>query len=334
MTQRIDTQGVAELSREVSARMYGTSRPLAVLEEPVGRLRQGGSLRYEDLERLADPAVWPFDRWWRWPTREQIEHLLPRTEDRFAFLESLPAEHGEREAESSVISLLYYDIFKHIELVSIVLRFTNTLDYGMYSPPVAYYLNVPRGYSYGREYRSFLGELRKLRKVYGLKRIADMEQFCWVLAMSQKPELADLREGILNYFHRAIGDGARKRIVSEMMTAEVLGRSDRDRALFYAGLGDYETAGKWAASAFEGRVEEKCREKGIALVVTTPDGAHRQKSLAALVKALCKHTKRDAREYFAVKELRNHIVHYRENLTFTPAAVERIMAALEDMDAW
>ncbi len=73
------------------------------------------------------------------------------------------------------------DVFKSIELVSIILRFVRPEHYGIISLPVERVLDVRRGSEAIETYQNYLADLRAVRFHYGFKRTADADMALWVL---------------------------------------------------------------------------------------------------------------------------------------------------------
>jgi len=176
------------------------------------------------------------------------------------------------DAEKEIIQILFYEIFKHLELVSIILRFIDEENYAIYSPPVAKIINSPRGYSYSSEYLSYLKELRKYRDIYKLRKVAYVDMFLWAIEV-----LGDERKGILDLFHQNIEKNARIRITKEIMKQEVYGKTDLEKSKFFLGVEAYAHAAKWAGCAFEDIIRNKCRDNNIPL--NKEDGTKKELSL-------------------------------------------------------
>jgi hypothetical protein len=52
---------------------------------------------------------------------------------------------------------------KNIELVSIVLRFVDPYNFGMFTPPVEKLLETKREYNYVETYINYLNDLKKIK---------------------------------------------------------------------------------------------------------------------------------------------------------------------------
>lgn len=157
--------------REVSEKKYGTPFDLPAIERSVTHLRSRTPLTYADLQYFASPQHWWFEKFWVFPPEHHLTPALKRR--RFDFWQ-LPA------AEKSLIASLL-DVFKSIELVSIILRFIRPEHYGIISPPVERVLDVRRGSHAVETYSNYLEDLRAIRGHYGFRRAADADMALWVL---------------------------------------------------------------------------------------------------------------------------------------------------------
>lgn len=284
--------------RRASSVRYDKEIDFTPITNELSKLKNGGRLKYEHLELIADPNIWPFHTWWRFPEESQIRDGLSKTEERFVLLKDLPQNHDEREGrEKEIIRLLYYDVFKHIELVSIVLRFIDEENYAIYSPPVAHLTNSPRGFSYGSELLNYLGEIRKWRDIYELEKAAYVDMFLWAIEV-----LGENREEIWELFHHKVQEDQRRKIVQNMIGSGVINKSDKERAVFYSSIQEYDTAAKWAGCSFEGVIRNKCSERGIPL--NREDGT--KKTMGELVN---EYPRLNSEEKRKIIELRNNTAH-------------------------
>jgi hypothetical protein len=266
---------VEAIFKTVSSKRYTKAVDFDSITKELSKLKEGGRLTYEHLEMISDEKVWPFSNWWRWPTKDQIYESLLKTEGLFRDLNGLSEIHEERlEIEKNIIHVLYYDIFKHLELVSIVLRFIDEYNYAIYSPPVTRILNPPRGYSYTIEYLNYLKEIRKYKFIYQLEKAAYVDMFLWAIEVR-----GDESEEILDLFHKHIEDSVRKDVVRNILNKNVMNKSDLEKSIFYCDIGEYDLAAKLAGCAYENALQKKCIEKRIPLV----DENNKPKTLGAIV---------------------------------------------------
>jgi len=93
MEIEIPRSQVEEIFYKVSKERYVKKVDFSHLTEELSDLKNGGCLTYEHLEKISDENIWPFHKWWRWPTKEQIEEQLKKTDGLFRVLSTLPREH-------------------------------------------------------------------------------------------------------------------------------------------------------------------------------------------------------------------------------------------------
>lgn len=157
---------------EVTKEKYGTVYDYAAIERDVAHLRdQRTPLTYDDLRYFESPDNWGFRTWWVFPPELHVTSELKRSE--FDFW-NLP-----KKQENLIVSLL--NVFKFIELVSIILRFVRPEHYGIISPPVERILEVRRGSNAADTYLNYIEHLRKIKEHYHFERVADADMALWVL---------------------------------------------------------------------------------------------------------------------------------------------------------
>lgn len=135
------------------------------------RLRETFPIRFSDLHVLFQACQqnnWWFDKYWDLPTKTGPLGL------------SIPFGELDAGVEAQVIRELLEDL-KHIELVSIVLRFVRPDQYGILSPPVQQVLNVSWGSDAVQTYVNYLQNVRELQAEVGFDRVADVDKALWVL---------------------------------------------------------------------------------------------------------------------------------------------------------
>lgn len=157
---------------EVTKEKYGKVYDYAAVERDVAHLRdKRRPLTYDDLGYFESPRNWGFWTWWVFPPEHHVTPELKRRE--FDFW-NLP-----KKERSLIKSLL--DVFKFIELVSIILRFVRPEHYGIISPPVERILEVRRGRNAADTYLNYIGDLNKVKDHYHFVRVADADMALWVL---------------------------------------------------------------------------------------------------------------------------------------------------------
>ncbi len=160
-----------EAFEEGSKEKYGTAQDLAAIEFAVAPLRNRRALTYKDLKDFESPRNWEFKTWWVFPPEQ---HLTPELQSREFNFQNLPDD------EESVIAALL-QVFKSIELVSIILRFVRPEQYGIISPPVERILDVRRESDAVKTYLNYIDDLREVAKRYRFERVANADMALWVL---------------------------------------------------------------------------------------------------------------------------------------------------------
>ena len=126
---KVSQPHVEAIFKSVSSKRYKKEVNFDPITIELSKLKEGGRLNYEHLELISDNNVWPFSRWWRWPTKDQISEYLLKTEGLFKCLNGLSEIHEERlEIEKNIIHVLYYDIFKEqVEMSELEEKLSNLL---------------------------------------------------------------------------------------------------------------------------------------------------------------------------------------------------------------
>lgn len=156
---------------EISARKYGAPFDLAAIERAVRHLRGRRPLTYADLSYFVSAEHWWFEKYWVLPPEDKISPKLAKLT--FDFW-NLP------KRQDGVLRQLL-EVFKSIELVSIILRFVKPEAYGIISPPVERVLDVRRGSDALETYRNYLEDLGAVCAHYGFPRAADADMALWAL---------------------------------------------------------------------------------------------------------------------------------------------------------
>ena len=157
--------------KEVTSKKYGIAYDYAAIEADVAELRNRRPLTYNDLRYFESPRNWEFRRWWDFPPEHHVTPELKRREFNFWRL--------PKQEQRLVKSLL--EVFKSIEIVSIILRFVRPEHYGIISHPVERILDVRRGGDAVENYFNYIGDLRKVAEHYHFERVADADIALWVL---------------------------------------------------------------------------------------------------------------------------------------------------------
>ncbi|RMH37297.1 MAG: hypothetical protein D6690_02720 [Nitrospirae bacterium] len=128
-------------------------------------------LTFELLHRLFQAcrdANWWFEDYWDPPGRQG------------ALAVSFAIQDFDDETERQGIQELLAEL-KHIELVSIVLRFARPDRYGILSPPVQRVLHIAWGSNAVETYLNYLANLREIQRAAGFRTAAEADMALWVL---------------------------------------------------------------------------------------------------------------------------------------------------------
>ncbi|MGC8500855.1 MAG: hypothetical protein ACP5OS_06740 [Leptospirillia bacterium] len=159
---------------EITFKKYGKRYRLEKIEESVEHVRRENRLTWEDVQRIRESEEWLYDRHWAVPDPEAVRAGLSRVEGRLDFW------HYHRKRETLVATL--YEVFKNIEVVSVILRFVIPEHFAIYSPPMARILEVRRGLRDTDTYRNYLDNLEAIRRhTKGFSTIAQVNMAVWVL---------------------------------------------------------------------------------------------------------------------------------------------------------
>lgn len=313
----ISSREVKETFNSISEKRFGKKVNFQPIEEELGKLKKGGALTYEHLELISNPQYWPFQNFWMWPSKEQIEDKLKDTEDLFKDIDKKFNEEEKRiPGEEDIFRKLHYNIFKHIELASIILRFICPEYYGIYSPPVCRILNPPRGKSYTEEYLNYLKKLREWTDIYGLGKVAFTDMFLWALEENSRfPK--KIKDNLSSILYSKVSESNVPLFIENILNA-----SELKRANIYLKLGDYETAAKWAGVAFERVIRDICRKFDIKI----KDKMNRYKTLENLTLEVLDRLKINFTEREKIIQVRK-----RRNVAFHPENKKFIKEEVEEM---
>ncbi len=167
---------------DVTRKLYGKRQDLREVERRTTGVRQAGHLTWDDVKTVRDAELWKGGEFWQWPTCEEFDRRRKRRplED----LSNLP--YGQREIVDGLL-----DIFRHIEPVSVVLRFVNPKNYGILSPPVEKLLEIGPARDPRDKYLRYVGHLQKLRNKCGFKTAAEVDMALWVLSKAVEATKSD-----------------------------------------------------------------------------------------------------------------------------------------------
>lgn len=288
----MDAKKYQQLFKEITKTRYGVDINFQKIEEGLSHVRNGGALEYEDLELIADEKLWPFKRFWMWPSREQIENDLGKTEGKLIN----PFSSGDHEAREKEILSLLLGIFKNLALVSIILRFVWPEYYAIYSRPNLWILRTERGASDIEEYKNYIKVMRILKETFRVERTADVDMI--IYAISKKCEE---HKEFIKFLADHLPGSLKIREVISYLSNDPLNVAE----IFYQ-QNDYKTAGFWASQAFEILLYREYKR-----VVKIPRRNKDKGELEDIIDQLCEYEEYYGRGDFLheLRRLRNRAIH-------------------------
>ncbi len=306
----MDKSKYETLFNQIIKKKHGMEIDFEKIEAKLGHLREGDALIYSDLEIIADDNCWPFNKYWMWPSRYQVEDKLKKTKGLF---KGLP---GEEEYEKKVIGNLS-EIFKNIALVSIILRFVCPKHYAIYSRPPLKILRIERGANDAEEYLNYVGELRLLKRSFQVGTTAEVDMIVWAIAQEKGAHLREFKKLLAEQLPENLKPG-------ELIT--YLSNDPLKIAEIYFIQKDHKTAGFWAARAFEKYLRDEC----VYLIGFIPP--RKNGEIMTLIDYLCRKTEYRYEEntLHNIRQLRNKAVHESGNFTKNDAKdfIERLKSLM------
>ena len=174
---------------DVTSALYGESQKLREVEKLAVETANTGRLTYDDLETIIRVDLWSGGTFWQWPTRVQFDKRC--------------AEHGFDDQsvvlwggmQPTIAKLL--KVLRHIEPVSVVLRFIEPKDFGILSPPAEKILEIGPAHKPLDKYLNYVYDLRRLRDQRGFESAAEVDMALWVMqeVIAAKDSQSDWLEG-------------------------------------------------------------------------------------------------------------------------------------------
>ena len=158
---------------EVSRVLYGSRQDLQAIERFSAHVVDTGRLGFEDVEAIMDAGFWHGGTFWQWPTHEEF---MDRCET--GAVEDLWSLPGRQNA---IIDRLLR-IFRHIEPVSVVLRFVDPANFGILSAPVEKILEIGPTHRPREKYLKYVKDLRSLRSERHFNNAAEVDMALWVMS--------------------------------------------------------------------------------------------------------------------------------------------------------
>jgi hypothetical protein len=299
------------LFQEAAKLRTGKEMRLDLLEQKLAEARSRMQVGPKELRIIEDESesVWTYRDWWDQYSEQVLQPI------------QLPPDVQSREGKQEAIELLYEKI-RHIEIVSVVLRFLRPKEFGIISPPVEHLLNLPPAENHTEHYMGYLDILKEfVERDPVLDRVADVDMALWAAAhLSNIRDYAPLTEDMNRdpYFQE----------VRLRNLTEGLGRywvQDNSNRLLLARVllkHDYLIAAGIAARVFESVVYKIADELGVDAYPK-----RNQSKAAALVEKLEREQQRtltnlglEPGELKKLWERRNDAVHPDRQITKAGAA--------------
>jgi hypothetical protein len=264
---------------ETTLRFEGRRQDLSAVEADVAKIGAAGVTR-EVLRTIELSAAWTYPQWW------------PRLSERLATPVALPDGRVTDPVAQKAIRDLYEQL-KHIEVVSVALRFLRPQAFAIISPPVTALLNLPPADGHVQQYLEYIATLAGFVEHYReLDRVADVDMALWTAArLSFLPEHAALCSAMCSdeYFQEV-----RLRNLTRSFPREQ--PDDRRRLIFASVLvsHDHSTGALIAGRVYEGLVRSIGARLGLP-----PSPRNKQSEVGALVYQLDR-TRAPEIEHFGV----------------------------------
>ena len=173
-------QECLERQGAVAEALFRKPQNLGAIEEEVSKV-ESGSLIYDHIEPIMKVDPWGGQQFWQWPSREQFnDRRGPMLIVLWDVTRRTKEDNRNREKERNTVEELLR-VFRHIEPVSVVLRFLAPNRFGILSPPVEKLLEVSPSSSPAEKYLSYVEDLRVIKGKRGFRRVADVDMAIWTL---------------------------------------------------------------------------------------------------------------------------------------------------------
>jgi hypothetical protein len=178
----LDLKAHLEKYPEICKRKFGRSYDFAALEKRFGPLREGQRwLAARDVSHIFHSENTPFGRYWPQPNKKDLDKVLSA--------KRIGLGLNSQDRGDLVRSLL--SIFHNVGVVSIILRFAHPEQFGVFSTPVLYLVQINRAATVDL-YLAYCEELAAWAKRFGIPTVAETEMAIWSFAETIKD--ADTRK--------------------------------------------------------------------------------------------------------------------------------------------
>ncbi|TAM79089.1 MAG: hypothetical protein EPN47_18950 [Acidobacteria bacterium] len=159
-----------KLFDETAGSVFARVQNLESVEKDVARVFDAVQIGSSVLHAIESSGAWDYPNWW------------PRLSDSLDPPAPIPQDFPSSSAERRLIKDLYGRL-RHIEVLSVVLRFVFPRQFGILSPPVTQLIALPPRLDHVEYYLDYLHILREFAEHYGGGlRVTDVEIALWTAA--------------------------------------------------------------------------------------------------------------------------------------------------------
>jgi hypothetical protein len=172
----LDLKAHLEKYPEICKRKFGRTYNFSALEKRFVPLREGQRwLAARDVSHIFHPENTPFGRYWPQPNKKDLDNVLAA--------KRIGLGLNSQDRGDLVRNLL--SVFHNVGVVSIILRFTHPDQFGVFSTPVLYLVQINRAATVDL-YLAYCEELAAWAKRFGIPTIAETEMAIWSFAETIK----------------------------------------------------------------------------------------------------------------------------------------------------
>jgi hypothetical protein len=221
-----------KLFAEATERYTGRRQDLSLVEREVADVRGGGPITTGVLRAIEESPSWDYPRWW------------PRLSVGLRQPVRVPSDLSSSSNRHAVLNQLY-ERLQHIEVVSVIMRFTVPQEFGIISPPVAHLLALPPERDHVAYLLGYESILKAFREHYEKAwRVADVDMTLWSAAhlQTEYPGLAEemyrdefFQEARLGNLLGGLGKYYRQTRGNQIILAKAMLKTDYNLAAVIAG---------------------------------------------------------------------------------------------------
>lgn len=233
------------------------------LEDDLAAARATMLVSRKEVEAIEKAGQWAYLVWWP-PVSERMDQPI-----------QLPKNVASMQQKKDAVRPLY-DQLKHIEVVSVILRFVCPHEFGILSPPVVSLLNLApaEDEEHVEHYLRYISTLEQIRKRYRtLQRLADIDMALWTAAhLSRDPQFEELNQSMFTdmFFQkvrlrnalRGLGRHWGKTNQERVVLSQVLLKHDSRLAALIAGV------------CYEDALRGICEQHGYAGISPSCESTH------------------------------------------------------------